>query len=60
MDEETLVNSSPPLGSGVSSTAYRDVGDGTIVVTNENVDVKAVVCGTIKPKKVGTNSFILL
>ena len=60
IDDETLVSSSPPSGSGVSSAAYRDVGDdGMIVDCDENV-VKAVACAA-KPKKRGREaSFIML
>lgn len=59
IEDVTFVSSSPPSGSGVSSAAFKDVGDdGMIVDCEENV-VKAVACAA-KPKKRGTDSFILL
>mgnify|MGYP006970061827 CR=1 FL=1 len=57
IDDEILVSSSPPSGSGFSSAAYRDVGDGMIAEGEENV-VKALACAN-KPKKRGKDIFIL-
>ncbi len=59
IDDDILVSSSPPSGSGLSSAAKRDVDDEMSVDCKEHDVVKAVACA-IAPKNRHIESFILL